>query len=106
MPLYLKILTVVVAVFLVEEINLVVEDLDTDQDSSLLFTAATKSFHFTSFCTLLVDVFMVICEVVILGVDVVEEEWQQDEVMVEVLEKVLVYLAEVKSCCWCLHIVL
>ena len=49
---------------------------------------------------------MVVGEVTILCVDVVEEEWQQDEVMVEILEKVLVDLVEVESCCWCLNVIL
>ena len=94
------------AVFFVKEINLVVKDFDADQDRSLLVAAAAEGLHLASLWILQIYVLVIVVQVIILRVNLVEEEWQEDEVVVEVLEKVLVNLVEVEGCCWCLHVVL
>lgn len=93
-------------VFFVEEINLVVKDFYADQDCSPLIATATQSLHLAGLWVLLVYMLVIVVDVILPCINIVEEERQEDEVVVEVLQKVLVDLVQVKRRCWSLHVVL
>ena len=79
------ILTVMFAVFFVEEIDLVVKDFDTDQDRPSLVTTAAEGLHLASLWILLIYVLVIVIQAIILRVNLIKEEWQEDKVVVEVL---------------------
>jgi len=93
-------------VFFVEEINLIVKDFHADQDHSPLIATATQGLHLASLWVLLVYMLVIVVDVILSFFYIGEEEGQEDEVMVEVLQKMLVDLVQVKGRCWCLHVVL
>ena len=78
-----------VPVLLVKKVHLVVQDFHTHQYRSLVLSAAAKSLHLAGHCIFLVNVLVIIT---ISGIDFIEEERKQNQVMVEILEQILVNL--------------
>ena len=83
-----------VPVFLVKQVDLVVQDLHTHQHRSLVLLAATESLHLASLCVFLVNVLVIIT---ISCIYFIEEERQKNQVMVEILKQILVDLGEVRG---------
>lgn len=79
----------------IKEVYLIVEDLHADQDGSLVLGAPADGFHFAGVGILLEDVLVVVVQcraLLAAAVQSVKEEWEQHEVVVEVLEQLLVGL--------------
>ena len=81
-------------IFLVKQVDLVVQDLHTHQYRSLVLRTATKSLHLASLCVFLVNVLVIIT---ISCIYFIEEESQKNQVMVKILKQILVDLGEVRG---------
>ena len=87
---------------LIKQVNLVVEHLDTHQYRSLIMAAPTYCFIQAGLriLSVLVLVRWVVFHRLRIVIGLVEEEWQQNQVVVEVLQQTLVYTCEIYVRSW------